>query len=161
MSVINLIFVNAELNLKIDLPIEQLKFVYRLCEESNPYETGGIIIGNYSNDGSTAYISEILTFPADSIKEKTFFKRGIKGLKKRLDMLWNDGYYYVGEWHYHPDSIPTPSSSDIKQMISFSQNKKLNCPEPILIIIGGTKNHWLHNVIVITNETIIPFDEVN
>lgn len=159
--VIKLLFINLETNLKIDLPIDQLSILHRLCDESNPNETGGIIIGKYSDDRLTAYISEISNPPDDSVKKKTFFKRGIRGLQKRLDTLWKDSYYYLGEWHYHPDSLPTPSSSDIKQMISFSQNKKLNCPEPILIIIGGNKNHWLHNVMVIANETIIPFYEVN
>ncbi|MBE6847568.1 MAG: hypothetical protein E7503_05505 [Ruminococcus sp.] len=157
--VIELTLINSDANLKIELPIAQLNILHYLCDESNPYETGGIIIGKYSDDGLTAHISEISNSPADSVKKKAFFKRGIKGLQKRLDTLWKDNYYYLGEWHYHPNSMPTPSSSDIKQMISLSQNKKLNCPEPILIIIGGNREHWLQTVIVVANETIIPFYE--
>lgn len=156
---IKLVFINSDTNLKIELPIEQLNILHCLCDESNPYETGGIIIGRYSDDGLTAHISEIINSPDDSVKKKAFFKRGINGLQKRLDTLWKDSYYYLGEWHFHPNSSPTPSSSDIEQMISLSQNKKLNCPEPILIIIGGNKNHWLLNIIVIANEKIISFYE--
>lgn len=160
MRVIELVFYNSDTNLQIELSNEQLDLLHKLCEESNPYETGGIIIGKYSDDGLTAHISEISNSPVDSVKKKALFKRGIKGLQKRLDTLWKDGYYYLGEWHYHPNSLPNPSGSDIKQMISLSQNNKLNCPEPILVIIGGNKENWLQTVIVIAKETIISFDEV-
>lgn len=160
MSVIDLLFINTETNLKINLPDDQINILHLFCDESNPYETGGILIGKYSDDSLTAHISEISNSPNDSVKKKTIFKRGVKGLQKRLDALWKDSYYYLGEWHYHPNSLPTPSSSDIKQMVSLSQNKKLNCPEPILIIIGGNKNHWLHSVNVIANGTIYNFNVV-
>ncbi len=159
-SVIRLIFYNSDINLKIELPIEQLDLLHSLCDESNPYETGGIIIGRYSDDGLTAFISEITNSPDDSIKKMTSFKRGINGLKKKLDTLWKDDLYYLGEWHYHPNSSSTPSEYDIKQMISLSKNKRLNCPEPILIIIGGNKSNWTYGVSVIFNKMIVCFYEV-
>lgn len=158
-SVIRLIFYNSDTNLKIELPLEQLDLMHSLCDESNPYETGGIIIGRYSDDGLTAHISEITNSPDDSIKRRSSFKRGIQGLQKKLNMLWGNRYYYLGEWHYHPNSSSFPSEHDIKQMISLSHNKKLHCPEPILIVLGGNKNKWSLNVIVIANERIISFHE--
>lgn len=156
---IKLVFINSDTNLKIELPIEQLNILHCLCDESNPYKTGGIIIGWYSNDSLTAKISEVTNSPDDSVKKKAFFKRGINGLQKKLDTLWKNSYYYLGEWNYHPNSLSTPSLSDIEQMISLSHNIKLNCLEPILIVIGGNKNNWLLNVIVIANEKIICFHE--
>ena len=71
----------------------------------------------------------------------------------KLDTLWKDNQYYLGEWHYHPNSSPTPSRSDIEQMLSLSHDKKL-------IILGGNKDNWLLNVIVIANEKIVSFHEV-
>lgn len=159
-SVINMVFFNSDTHLKIELPIEQLNIMHNLCDKSNPYETGGILIGSYSDDSLTAHISEVTNSPNDSVKKKVLFKRGINGLQKKLDTLWKDSQYYLGEWHYHPNSLPTPSHSDIEQMISLSYNIKLNCPEPILIILGGNKNKWLLSVIVIANEKIISFHEV-
>lgn len=158
MRVIELVFYNSDTNLKIELPIEQLELLHSLCDESNPYETGGIIIGKYSDDGSTALISEIINAPDDSIKKKTYFKRGINGLQKKLDSIWGKSYY-LGEWHYHPNSSPAPSRSDIEQMISLSNNIKLHCPEPILIVIGGNKNNWLLNIIVIANDKVLYFQK--
>ena len=41
-------------------------------------------------------------------------------------------------------------------MIEFSNNKKLNCSEPILVIIGGNSLKWSLNVYVYkNNEKII------
>lgn len=155
-----MVFFNFDTHLKIELPIEQLNIMHNLCDKSNPYETGGILIGSYSDDNFTAHISEITNSPDDSVKKKTLFKRGTNGLQIKLDTLWKDSQYYLGEWHYHPNSSPTPSRSDIEQMVSFSHDKKLNCPEPILIILGGNKDNWLLNVIVIANEKIFSFHEV-
>lgn len=112
--VIELVFCNSDINLQIELSSEQLDLLHKLCEESNPYETGGIVIGRYSDNGVTAFIFEITNSPDDSIREMTSFKRGINGLQKRLDKLWKDNLYYLGEWHYHPNSLPIPSHSDIE-----------------------------------------------
>ena len=48
--------------------------------------------------------------------------------------------YYLGEWHFHPFSNPSPSSTDEKQMKIISEDKSYSCPEPIFFIIGGDPN---------------------
>ena len=59
-------------------------------------------------------------------------------------------------WHYHPNASSKSSKVDDMQMIKFSNNKKLNCPEPILIIIGGNPSKWsLNSYIYKNNEKII------
>lgn len=40
------------------------------------------------------------------------------------------------EWHTHPLNSPDPSKIDDDSMFGFAGNKKLNCPEPILVIMG-------------------------
>ena len=70
--------------------------------------------------------------------------------------MWNQGQYYLGEWHYHPNASSLPSGIDNKQMIKLSRDKKLNCPEPILIIIGGYKDNWSINArLYVNSEEII------
>lgn len=43
------------------------------------------------------------------------------------------------------------SKCDTNQMIKLSRDKKLNCPEPILIIIGGYKENWSINARLYVN----------
>lgn len=106
------------------------------CISSNLNETGGILIGNYSSDQKTANILKITPPPLTSRKTRYSFKRGTKGLKDILDSMWEQGLFYLGEWHYHPKASPFPSSTDIKQMIDFANESELKCPEPILVILG-------------------------
>ena len=65
--------------------------------------------------------------------------------------MWNQGRYYLGEWHYHPNTSSLPSGIDNNQMIKLFRDKKLNCPEPILIIIGGYKDNWSINARLYVN----------
>ena len=50
--------------------------------------------------------------------------------------MWEQGLYYLGEWHYHPKASPLPSSTDVNQMFRFANSSDLKCPEPILVIFG-------------------------
>ena len=89
--------------------------------------------------------------PKNSKHARCNFHRGSDGLKKLLDTMWNQGRYYLGEWHYHPNTSSLPSGIDNNQMIKLSRDKKLNCPEPILIIIGGYKDNWSINARLYVN----------
>lgn len=126
-----------------------------LCSRSNPKETGGILIGKYSKDQSTAIITTIVPAPKNSISKHFSFLRGTKGLLKILDRSWDKGQYYLGEWHYHPNAQPNPSNQDIFQMIQLSKSEGLHCPEPILLILGGNKDKWMINIIVFVDERMI------
>lgn len=126
----------------INLNDDVYEFMLHECYCFNPYETGGILIGNYSDDNKTANILKSTSQPCKSKQTQTTFVRSVDGLMSLLDELWNKGEYYLGEWHYHPNSSTEPSSIDKKQMIDLSMNDMLNCPEPILIIIGGGNKKW-------------------
>jgi integrative and conjugative element protein (TIGR02256 family) len=113
------------------------------CDKSLPNETGGILVGSYIDNYSCANISKVLKAPPDSRSGPTWFHRGTKGVKLQLDRLWKEKkQYYIGEWHFHPNNSSNLSFQDIRQMKAISINKKYNCPEPILLIVGGNTKHW-------------------
>ncbi|MNS14450.1 hypothetical protein D3C72_460700 [compost metagenome] len=107
------------------------------CLKAGLNETGGILIGSYSEDGSTAMIMEATTRPDDSLAGRTTFKRGVKGLRSLLHSRWKTGLYYVGEWHFHPGGSPEPSGDDVESMTSIAATPHYQCLEPIMIILGG------------------------
>ncbi len=45
---------------------------------------------------------------------------------------------YVGEWHTHPESNPTPSSTDIASIIQNYDDAKRAVPFLVMIIVGTT-----------------------
>ena len=123
------------------------------CKSSYPYECGGILIGYYIEDRTTAVVTEI----TDQIgKHRSRFSREESGLIKLLTKLWSKGYYYIGEWHYHPDNSPRPSNIDLITMRKLSMCNELKCPEPILMIIGDKDGNWNYNVSIITIDSYIP-----
>lgn len=108
------------------------------CTKAGNKETGGIMIGRYSESLKGAVVSSITGPPPDSKAGKTWFERGVIGLRTILDRRFKESKtYYLGEWHFHPFATPTPSYQDRRQMKSIARDKKYNCPEPILLILGG------------------------
>lgn len=121
------------------MPFKILQKMAHLCKKVKNVETGGILVGYYNRRHNCAIVTESSAPPEDSESGKSFFYRGIKGLQQWLARLWQfrRRRYYLGEWHFHPNSNPTPSNVDIQQIKSNAENRRYACPEPIMFIIGG------------------------
>ena len=105
---------------------------------SDRKETGGILVGFYTETLDCAVVTTVSGPPADSQSTKTWFARGVRGLQRWLERLWRtEGDYYIGEWHAHPGAVPVPSLRDIEQLQQIAASELYRCPEPLLLIIGG------------------------
>lgn len=122
--------------ISVSIPVTEVQKMFSICENSYPKETGGILIGRYSQNLENALVSEATPSPKDSKRGHTWFKRGIKGLSELIISKWKEKLYYLGEWHYHPAIVPNASYVDIRQMKNISKNPNFNCPEPILVIVS-------------------------
>lgn len=123
--------------LRLQLRKRSVEQIIKLCQEANNLETGGILIGNYTEDQITAQVTEVTKPSTDSKSNLTTFVRGVEGLQKLLNFRWKQHRYYIGEWHYHPFASPNPSTIDLNQFAEFARDKKMHCPEPVLLIFGG------------------------
>ncbi|MEQ8222993.1 MAG: Mov34/MPN/PAD-1 family protein [Candidatus Eremiobacterota bacterium] len=113
-----------------------------------PNEIGSQLIGLYSDDGFEAFITDITPITIDTKTSKNSFFRGTKGLRnffKKLNKSFNNQFYYIGEWHSHPNGLAEPSSIDDNSQFAIINDNNLCCPENILVIIGGkfTRNYKL------------------
>ena len=105
-----------------------------------PCEVGTSLVGCYSDDGFDATVLDTAPMSSDSKGLANSFYRGIKGLRRffaKLRRNYLGKRYYVGEWHSHPDVSPVPSSTDDENQSAIASDTKTNCPECILLIIGG------------------------
>jgi integrative and conjugative element protein (TIGR02256 family) len=111
----------------------------QVCRESKGNEVGGILVGFYTEDHTTAIVTNVSTPSDDSKAGRTWYLRGVRRLRSWLRLLWqqNVRQYYLGEWHSHPGGSPVPSKQDIDQMIQIAVDENYQCREPILAIIGG------------------------
>lgn len=151
-------YVNKEKNFNIFISKVLIVTITEICKNASPNETGGILIGYYSSDLRSAHIINIKQTD-DSTFGRTWFNRGVKGLKSTLINCWTDNQYYLGEWHFHPGNSPSPSRTDIKQMYNICNSTKFNCPEPILLIIGEKKTAFVLSMqIFLKNKMISMFN---
>lgn len=143
-------FVSDDQRFGVRLERKELVSLLQICREARNIEIGGIIVGEYDQEHKYALVRAISDAPIDSLKNTNWFLRGIKGLQEMLNFFWQkEHYYYIGEWHFHPNSSAQVSSVDIEQMQEISLSKDFNCPEPILIIIGGNPDRkWEVSVYV-------------
>lgn len=130
-----------------------LKDILLLCEKSKNCETGGILIGKYNTNLDLAIVSKITGPTKDSKMGSNWLFIGVNGLKKLLKNIWTKNReYYLGEWHFHPNSTPNPSDTDINQLKEISVTESYKCPEPILLIIAGEPpKNWTFRVFVCVN----------
>lgn len=118
---------------------KQVAYLLQLCETARGCETGGVLVGVYTHLHDCAVVSSVSKAPSDSRKGRFRFERGVQGLQRWLNELWrNQRHYYLGEWHFHPCGTPVPSVRDVAQMQHIATSPEYCCPEPILVIIGGS-----------------------
>ena len=122
-----------------------LRVLDRLCADAGACETGGILIGRYIEDCSLALVSEATPPPADSSRGRSWFVRGVSGLRDMLGSKWGakERTYYIGEWHFHPVDHVQPSSDDFAQMLEIGRANQYDCREPLLVILGTGRSDGL------------------
>lgn len=107
------------------------------------HEAGGILLGQVKE--KDIYITRI-SFPSIRDKSSRYsFKRSKTNAQAIIDYEFlNSGKrtIYLGEWHTHPEKLPTPSNVDRKMIKDQFSKNLLN--EPFLIqYIQGTQGFYL------------------
>lgn len=135
-------YASADGKYRAIVPAKVMQSVFALCAGAGSKETGGIFIGFYTDDQSTAIITNATPPPRDSRAGRTWFHRGIAGLRSLLEKYWKNPKrrYYLGEWHFHAAVDVKPSPEDVGQMIRISRERDYNCPEPISLIVGEPRD---------------------
>jgi integrative and conjugative element protein (TIGR02256 family) len=128
---------SADGQFNLELPGQIVDEMLQRCARSYPLETGGVLVGYYSDDSRFAHVTNLVPAPDDSISSRFSFHRGVRGLQQFLNRMWMRRRYYLGEWHFHPGGSASPSGTDGDQMKSIAYAGSYHCPEPVLLILGG------------------------
>jgi integrative and conjugative element protein (TIGR02256 family) len=153
-----LVFRSEDGRLGVEICRSRANQLFRACVKAGQRETGGVLVGYYADDGECAYVTEVGRPPPDSESGPTWFRRGIGGLREWFEELWRARRraYYLGEWHYHPSASPDASGEDRAQMMRISKDRKVRCPEPILLIVGGDAgSSWRANAYVVSDGALL------
>jgi [CysO sulfur-carrier protein]-S-L-cysteine hydrolase len=123
-------------NIKLIVEKDLLEDMGSLGVQYFPNEFGGFLIGNYSEDFKTLYITDYI-LPKKYKAYPYLFHRYIDGLKSIFRNLFKDNKkYYIGEWHTHPNGSTMYSQTDLTAMIETVDCVTVQIKNPILLIFS-------------------------
>lgn len=114
--------------------------IRRMAEEAAPRETGGTLVGRYSDDGREALVTAALEAKTGARRRRTRFYRPPDDVDDQLERVYRASggrTHYLGEWHTHPRAAPTPSPTDLDALRELARSRNVAADTPVMIIVGG------------------------
>jgi len=105
------------------------------------FESGGILLG-YRRDDHLHIVDATIPQLGDKCMRFRFFRRDANHQKIALKRwkLSGNTMDYIGEWHTHPESMPTPSSLDMSEWKKIYGTRQAGM---VFLIVGWTGSIWL------------------
>lgn len=124
---------------KIDhVPLQKIREYLQVDKEKN--EAGGVLLGRHIIDSNDIVVDDITTPMQNDVRRRHYFLRLRENHQMVVTEKWiksNGTCNYLGEWHTHPDSLPTPSLVDIREWIRLLKSTRFD-GENLYFIISGT-----------------------
>ncbi|MDT8448050.1 MAG: Mov34/MPN/PAD-1 family protein [bacterium] len=108
-------------------------------------EAGGILLGEVYPELNKVVVSKITTPNSKDKRKRYGFVRAVFPAQVIIDYEYlNSGQrtIYLGEWHTHAESKPTPSSRDRMMIKDQFENGQLTV-EFLLLVIQGTSGRYV------------------
>jgi len=105
-------------------------------------EAGGILLG-YRRDPHLHVVDATFPGPGDRAMRTGFWRSGLAHQQMAYDRWQSSGRTldYVGEWHTHPQLVPSPSTIDLIEWEKIATSKRH--VEMIFLILGLDRTIWL------------------
>lgn len=117
----------------------QLIRAYRQDHPTIP-EAGGVLLG--FRRGSHLQVTGATPPGRDDKRSRTSFHRATAGHQAAAREHWranDEAGDYVGEWHTHPEEVPTPSMVDLREWAIVMERHR---GKPMIFVIVGTQREW-------------------
>lgn len=106
---------------------------WRQLDKKMP-EAGGQLFGVV--EGQCIKV-KLATGPRRSDRRGRFFFIADRLSERReISALHKSGLHYFGDWHTHPQSIPTPSGTDLSSMADLFARSKHDLNAFLMVIVG-------------------------
>ena len=130
----------AERDCEVRVPGEILAAMRRMAARAKPRETGGTLVGHYSEDYRVAHVTGALESKTGARKERARFYRPPDDVDGQLARTYEESgglTHYLGEWHTHPRAAPIPSPTDLSTLRGLAKSRSVATDTPFLLILGG------------------------
>jgi integrative and conjugative element protein (TIGR02256 family) len=84
--------------------------------ETDSREAGGVLLGRHLVGCRDIVIDEVTSPVQEDLRLRLAFHRSHARHQKVIEARWRDSRgtcHYLGEWHTHPETSPTPSPVDL------------------------------------------------
>jgi integrative and conjugative element protein (TIGR02256 family) len=109
-------------------------------DQSDKTEAGGVLLGRYLRDARDVVIDEVSVPQSGDRRSRFRYFRDRSRHQSIINQAWEQSggtCTYLGEWHTHPESSPTPSTID-----QLNWRRKLlvdTFDEALFFLIVGTE----------------------
>ena len=145
---------------KVDkVPLQKIRQYLQVSREMN--EAGGVLLGRYIIDSDDIVVDDITTPMQNDVRKMCFFLKQKKYHQKVVTESWiksKGTCNYLGEWHTHPEAVPTPSPIDKREWKRLLKSTRFE-GECLYFIIAGTEQIRVWEVSR-SDSTIIRLEEI-
>lgn len=126
-------------------------------------EAGGVLIGRYILFSNDVIIDSVTTSSGKDKRGKYFFNKVDRLHQRILDKKWKQSEgtsNYLGEWHTHPEPVPSPSELDFNEWKRKSIEDVYDHQFLIFIIVGteAIKCWWINRKGIVHSLKEKPYD---
>jgi integrative and conjugative element protein (TIGR02256 family) len=97
-------------------------------------EAGGQLFGTVT--GATISILEATGPRRTDYRSKYSYIPDRKAEQREIDARFTVGLHFLGDWHTHPEPLPTPSGTDLRNMQECVKRSKRAVSGFLLLIVG-------------------------
>jgi integrative and conjugative element protein (TIGR02256 family) len=102
-------------------------------------EAGGVLMGRFIHNSLDIVIDDVTVPMRGDVRGRFKFLRDRYRHQQILNQVWQDSgrtTHYLGEWHTHPEPIPTPSATDLRDWGRRLQEDVFSSSTLLFIIVG-------------------------
>ena len=97
-------------------------------------EAGGQLFARFST--TEVMISKATGLRNGDKRGRFLFWPNRKKEQNEIKELFGQGYHYIGDWHTHPEPSPTPSNTDLVNILECYDQSKHDLKYFIMVIVG-------------------------
>lgn len=111
-----------------------------LAEETFPKETGGIFAGYFSGDD--VIVTDVIGPGPNAVHKRWSFRPDAEFHESEIARIYaesNRMYYYIGDWHTHPNGAAGLSRTDRRTLSHIAKFKESRLNSPTMLILAGCR----------------------
>lgn len=142
-------FISNDCDIQIRFSSKPLVTLNKFRQIGLKKEAGGLLFAKEleSNIVEIEYVSIPTKF---DWRSRFGFRPNKRAAQKLINENFNQGLYYVGDWHTHPQICPIPSDQDMKTIKDIFCKSTHNLNYLIMVILSSTSD-FSNSYVALTN----------